>query len=545
MSSFTALVGTGVSRTDIVSAGALMVAGVITRLPFCSQTLYHWDSVNFALATVRFDVAEGQPHLPGYILYVALGWLGNLVTHDAQTTFVLLSVLFSGLSAGAVYCLGATMFSRPTGLAAGVLLLASPLFWFYGEVALPHVVDTFFVISGALLLYRVWQGQERLLLPASCLLAVAGGFRPQTELFLAPLWLLAAYRARPRTMLISGATVAILSALWLVPLLWLVGGIARYQQLAVGFSQAFRYWEPAEGLLRGNPSAFLAGGFKLVSYTAYGLGLAIAPPLVFAVAGRRHLGTVLGHRRSIFVATWIAPALLFYLLVHMGQQGLVLIFLPALLLVSAAAMDSLVAQLSSNRVGLALVGGALIFTAHATFFVVAPEHLSWPVHQKVLTWDTIRNRDQRCLSLTTTIRTMSPPERTILVGEDWRHVGYYLADYRLVRLPPGDIDEEMEVAPALSVSAAPRTPAGAVQMLSVGQNTTTVVLVDGDPEQLPRDGVARRVALASGPPIYIVELSPYEELRWVRGRLELHRPLDSAEDSAEQWKAARSANETP
>lgn len=545
MSASMAVAGKSVSGIDIAWAGALAALGVITRLPFRSQTLYHWDSVNFALATVRFDVAEGQPHLPGYILYVALGWLGNLVTRDAQTTFVLLSVLFSGLSAGALYYLGTRMFNRRIGLVAGVLLLASPLFWFYGEVALPHVVDTFFVVLSVLLLYGVWQGQERLLLPASCLLAVAGGFRPQTELFLAPLWLLVACRARPRTMLVSGAVLAILSALWLLPLLWLIGGIARYQQLAAGFSQAFRYWEPVEGLLRGNPSAFLAGSFKLASYTAYGLGLAMVPPVVYVVGGHRHLRAALGDRRSLLIATWVVPALLFYLFVHMGQQGLVLIFLPALLLVSAVAVDRFMAQWSPDRASLALVGATLIFTMQAAFFILAPEHLSWPIRQKVLTWDTISNRDQRCLSLTTTIGAMFPPEHTILVGENWRHVGYYLADYGLIRLPPGDNDEEMEVVPALSGSAAPRIPAEAVQKPVAGQDTITVVLVDGDPEQLPRDGAARRVALASGSPIYVLELLPHQELRWIGGRFELHQRPDGAESLDDRWKYAESASETP
>ena len=53
---------------EIVALVALTVA---LRLPFMTQTLYAFDSANYALAVRDFyNVAFHQPHPPGYPLYV-------------------------------------------------------------------------------------------------------------------------------------------------------------------------------------------------------------------------------------------------------------------------------------------------------------------------------------------------------------------------------------------------------------------------------------------------------------------------------------------
>ena len=58
------------SITETWSAVALFLGTVISRVPFRSHVLYHWDSVNFAYAMRRFDVIAEQPQPPGYIAYV-------------------------------------------------------------------------------------------------------------------------------------------------------------------------------------------------------------------------------------------------------------------------------------------------------------------------------------------------------------------------------------------------------------------------------------------------------------------------------------------
>jgi hypothetical protein len=80
----------------------LFLVTLLSLIPFRSKVLYHWDSVQFALATEHYDITVHQPHPPGYFLYVMLGRLLNIFTHDANTSFVALSVVVSAATVVAV-----------------------------------------------------------------------------------------------------------------------------------------------------------------------------------------------------------------------------------------------------------------------------------------------------------------------------------------------------------------------------------------------------------------------------------------------------------
>ncbi|MHB1131367.1 MAG: glycosyltransferase family 39 protein [Chloroflexota bacterium] len=505
----------------MLPATVVFLVGVLSRLPFRSQVLYHWDSVNFALATVQFDVTQGQPHAPGYILYVALGWLGNLVTHDPQSTFVYLSALCSGLSVAALFLFGTEMFDRRTGLVAALLLLSSPLFWFYGEIALPHTLDAFFVIVLAHILYRAWQKSPRYLYVAAVVLAIAAGFRPQTAIFLAPLCLLAASRARPATNLLAGGIAASLSALWLVPLLLLTGGLAHYLEMTSAYSRAFGYWAPVIDLLRGDPGALLVAGAKIVSYTLYGLGLAALPFIAYAVKDWRSLIDLPGSPRGLFFATWLLPALLFYLFVHMGQQGLVFVYLPALMLLSAAAATRLWAGRRAGRFPVLALVVALVVALNSAIFLAAPEQLHWPVVQKLLTWDTIKNRDDHYQSLVAAIRGRLAPRETVLASANWRHVSYYLPEYRVFRLPTLNVDGER--VPSMGDDDADLVLSARLHSQTAAPAALVVVLIDRNPAHVSQV-LAARLKRPSAPLPYTLTLGPDEALIWRGGELRLASP---------------------
>ena len=157
----------------------------MSRLPFCSQIMYHWDCVNFAMALEEFNLSKEQPHPPGYILYVYLGRLANLVVPDRVKVLILISVVSSALAVVALFYLGRAIFSRRVGVISALLLASSPLFWFYGEVSLPHPLDAFLITLSAWWLYRVMAGEHRYVIPTAVWLAVAGCFRQQTMVLMA------------------------------------------------------------------------------------------------------------------------------------------------------------------------------------------------------------------------------------------------------------------------------------------------------------------------------------------------------------------------
>src|SRR5262249_51938782 len=157
-------------------------------------------------------------------LYVLLGRIVNAALGDPQRALVAISAVSSGLAVAALCLLGRRMFGRGTGIAAALLLAASPLFWFYGAIALPHCLDALMVIGAVWLLYEIRRGAAALTVPAALWLGIAGGLRPQTQLFLAPLAFYAGCYLDWRRRILGVAVLAAIDLLWFVPLIELSGG---------------------------------------------------------------------------------------------------------------------------------------------------------------------------------------------------------------------------------------------------------------------------------------------------------------------------------
>src|SRR4030066_1507733 len=105
-------------NNDMLLPLSLFFITIITRIPWTSKLLYHWDSVQFALALKKYDITLHQPHPPGYFFYVMLGRLLNLLINDANTVFVSISVIFSGLAVAAIYHLGKEISDKKIGIIA-------------------------------------------------------------------------------------------------------------------------------------------------------------------------------------------------------------------------------------------------------------------------------------------------------------------------------------------------------------------------------------------------------------------------------------------
>src|SRR5690606_34573307 len=108
-------------------------------------------------------------------------------------------------------------------------------------------------------------------------LALVGGFRQQTLLFLAPLMLFTCYRLGIRNIVLAGILGVAATLTWFVPLMAYSNGIQTYLAWSSAYSSAFF-----------NTTSLLAGAgmfglqrnlIKLIPYTAYGWALAALPAL--------------------------------------------------------------------------------------------------------------------------------------------------------------------------------------------------------------------------------------------------------------------------
>src|SRR4030095_5863016 len=157
--------------------------------------------------------------------------------------------------------------------------------------------------------------------------------RPSVLLLLPPLWLRAAAidlrsrpGARPRHRLVIAGFILAGSVLaWLLPMMWLTGGPA-----ADAGASAQRYGSVLlpTAVLGGSLEVTLAQLRYLIESTLVGLGPLSLVALAVPAYARRH-----GWRgREWFLLVWIVPPAVFYTLVHFGNAGYVLAFLPALVI---------------------------------------------------------------------------------------------------------------------------------------------------------------------------------------------------------------------
>ena len=449
-------------RGDLALASLLAALTVLSRIPFQSRVLPTWDAVQFALALGRYDIAAHQPHPPGYILYVAAAHVVNLVAGDGIRSLVWLSIAASGASVFLVYRLAWTLYGRAAALVAAVGLATSPLFWFYGEVGLPYALEAALATLVALLAWTARSGQAGAVCRSASALGLAAGVRQSLLPLLLPLWVWTVWSAtrRVRLLLAGGAVMAVTSALWLLPMLGLAGGLEPY--LAASRDLFESTVRPTTVLAP--DAAWLYNVIALGEAGLLGLGL-VAPLSVWAVARAIRRGWT---AREWFLIVWILPPLAVYAWLHFGQYGYLLAVLPALYILIAPSLAHLLTAptLRLQWRAAAAAGLAAVVLAHVGLFVGAPsihvpdvaEDAPWAQREFVRlearyryrlwphTLRGLREGEAVIDAYAQEIRRRFSPADTVVVAElgnprsyPWfRHVTYYLPEFRVchLRLPP-------------------------------------------------------------------------------------------------------------
>lgn len=404
-------------------AAALFALTLATRVPFVSGQLWAWDSVLYARALedgfqVDYVTANQRPHPPGYLLYVAAATVARQVTGDSNRALVLISVLASALAVAALF-LFARRFAtdRSAALAAAGFAL-SPLVWQYSEIAYPYILlGLLSTVMAACFAGTRGRGTPAMLI-ASVTFGAIAGFRQDLLFILGPLWLWTAWPLRWPGRLAAAAMVPIGTLTWLIPTAALSGGLFTYLD-AVGRQSDFvraTYSVLAQGL----PALGTNLGTTLYAI-GWGLGLFVVPvaALIAACAYRsfRERRVTAGEREMLLIA-WILPALVLYIVLHIGEWGYVLSILPALYVIAAVALDRTVAlPRLARRLALAVAVAvpALIFTGSAAPFSAAA----------------IARHDWELAARVSYVRENYVASRTLLLArDDFLLVRYYLPEFR-------------------------------------------------------------------------------------------------------------------
>jgi len=451
-------------HADLAAASLLALVTLASRWPYRARMLYNWDAVQFALALREFDVAKHQPHPPGYLLYVGLGRLVNATLGDPSQAYVALAMLFSAGTTFVVYRLARALYDRVTALAAASLLAVSPLFWFYGSVGLTYAGEAFGASLVALLALGALRGRASALYWGALVLGLVGGLRLSVLVLLFPLWLgaaIAGIRSLRRVTVACGILAAAVLA-WFLPLVWLSGGLGTY--LAAS-RQLYGSVVLPTSVFGGDLDTTLRQARYLLESVAVGLGPLAVALLALPVYARRR-----GWRaEEWFLLAWIVPPAVFYALVHFGQAGYVLTFLPALVvllsraLLEAAAVGSEWLRRPHWRWALAAAAVAPLLLINTGFFVNARpvpreferrqgEAWVWRARDEAHDWilsrtaAALREHEAVIRTYVETIRAVYDPADTALLTElgnprsyPWlRHAMYYLPGYEIYQLSLGE-----------------------------------------------------------------------------------------------------------
>ena len=449
---------------DVLMMSGLAALTLLSRWPYRARMLYNWDAVQFALALREFDISKHQPHPPGYLLYVALGRLLNIPLGDPNLAYVALAMLFSAATTVAVYWLARALYDRVTAAAAATLLAVSPLFWFYGSVGLTYAGEAFGASLVAAFAYGALRGNPRALYGCAVALGLVGGIRQSVLVLLFPLCVACAFLGvRSVRRLLVAATLMVVAVLsWFLPMVWLTGGLRPYLRAS---TQLYGSVVLPTSVLGGSLDVTLAQARYVLASVIVGLG-----PLTLAVfALPLYIRRAGWGRGDWFLVAWIVPPAAFYTLVHFGQAGYVLTFLPALVILLSRVLVEVVAAGSERlrrpnwRWGLtaaALVPLCLLSTA---FFVSArpvPREFnhrtggSWMWRAKDEAHDWIMSRTAAALreheavirTYVETIRAVYDPSDTALLTEvgnprsyPWlRHAMFYMPEYAIYQVQVGD-----------------------------------------------------------------------------------------------------------
>jgi hypothetical protein len=451
-------------RVDAWLAGSLAALTLLSRWPYRARMLYNWDAVQFALALREFDIAKHQPHPPGYLLYVGLGRLLNIPLADPNLAYVSLAMLFSAATTVTVYWLARTLYDRATAASAAALLAVSPLFWFYGSVGLTYAGEAFGASLVAVFAYGALRGHTRFLYGGAVALGLAGGIRPSVLVLLFPLSVGCALVGIRGARRLALASVLMLGAVlsWFLPLVWLTGGLDAYLRAS---AQLYGSVVLPTSVLGGSLNVTLAQARYVLASVIVGLGpLALATFALPLYARRAGWG-----RQEWFLVAWIVPPAVFYTLVHFGQAGYVLTFLPGLVILLSRVLVEVVAAGSERlrrpnwRWGLTAAALLPLCLVSTGFFVSArpvPRHFdnrtgdAWIWRAKDEAHDWIMSRTAAALreheavirTYIETIRAVYDPADTAMLTEvgnprsyPWlRHAMFYLPEYAIYQVQLGE-----------------------------------------------------------------------------------------------------------
>lgn len=413
--------------------------GILTRLPFQAELVQEWDAGNFALAVEDYNLQLEQPHRPGtFLIYISLARCLNLVLDNPTASLTMVSVMASGIAVATLYTIGTIWFNARVGWATALLMLASPLVWFYGEMPLSYMPEFCIVTLIVLAAYLTGLGERPALPLLGLLMGLAGGIRPNTPIFLLPLALFAVIRGLQTQrfklqQVLAAVTIGfVVLAVWFIPLLIMAGGPATYWSMIQGWMH--RHTDDATSFIQ-----VLDNIIFFLKTVLFVVGVAALPMLgLFCQNGAAIIRRLNRDWRCQAIALWLFPGIMYFTFVHLQRQGHTFTVMPAFILLAGLAVVGVGDRLEKHHRHAGLVVMAVIASLNALFFLLAPS--------SIRSLQSIRSFDDKFTERIEFVRANFPPESTAVLAQ--KHYGR-LPDVHLPEFQERHLSRLVEQQPIL------------------------------------------------------------------------------------------------
>jgi len=277
-----------------------------TRWPLRGISLEEQDSGSYALGVLDFDIAQHQPHPPGYVLFIWAGKLAYRFTGDPVAALTAVNAVSGSLATPLYYAVMRGGLAPLPSLLATLMTAFTGNVWFQQVRPLEDGFGFLWMLAAAYPLVRSLRSDPRWWISGMFVLGLSGGAKQAFALFLSGLFAhtFLAQVARRRAGVIGLGILAALAgiAVWLIPMALNAGSLRGYLEMVVTQAR----FQRVETLLY-NPH-------RLAEWTAWSLvdiwrspGLAL--PL-WCLAGLGSLGILAFRREAAWLLTLSVPTLL-------------------------------------------------------------------------------------------------------------------------------------------------------------------------------------------------------------------------------------------
>lgn len=359
----------------------LGLGAFVSQLPFLPKYLQSWDAIQFALALEHFDIPMHRPHPPGYLAHIGISYLFSTLGFENDKCVMLASCLASAMATIALYYLASVLDGKQVAMVASLLFMSHPYTLYLATSGETYPLEALGAILIALTFVSAQskpdQDLRRVLF--FFVLTASGGIRQNLPLFFSPLAVfmlvqsITRRRAKQVSYLILAGVIGLFT--WLLPLFILskdFGSVIHafrhqfFSMYASAYSLIFGADIRAVLLNLGRLFTYLAGAITISGMFAVSIYISPYRPR-------------LSRNTCLVAVVWLAPALLWFLLLFVAKPGHLFFWVPLFALLEAKAFIATTSFLRKFLCLGAVASNFFLFLIPPLFYTAHISGLSYPV----------------------------------------------------------------------------------------------------------------------------------------------------------------------